>query len=149
MENQDYKILEIEVGVDYPDVGLDDTFEIQLKLYESEIQSIIENGKKELWIDNDRETWEYLEDFAPTAFNRANILAEEYAGKRWGEQMLIKNGARYEYFLPEEISTLIFDSEECEKVKQIVDNISNISKERFHSDTRILYEEKDKSEWGN
>ena len=90
MEKQDYKILEIEVGVDYPDVGLDDTFEIQLKLYENEIQSIIENGKKELWIDNDRETWEYLEDFAPTAFNRANILAEEYAGKRWGEQMLIK-----------------------------------------------------------
>ena len=148
MENQDYKILEIEVGVDYPDVGLDDTFEIQLKLYENEIQSIVEKGKKELWVDNDRETWEYLEDFAPTAFNRANILAEEYASKRWGEQMLIKNGARYEYFLPEEISTLIFDSEECEKVKQIVDNISNISKERFHSDTRILYEEKDKSEWG-
>ena len=84
MEKQDYKILEIEVGVDYPDVGLDDTFEIQLKLYESEIQSIIENGKKELWIDNDRETLEYLEDFAPTAFKRANELAEEYASKKWG-----------------------------------------------------------------
>ena len=50
MENQDYKILEIEVGVDYPDVGLDDTFEIQLKLYENEIQSIVEKGKKELWV---------------------------------------------------------------------------------------------------
>ena len=44
MEDQDYKILEIEVGVDYPDVGLDDTFEIQLKLYENEIQSFVEKG---------------------------------------------------------------------------------------------------------
>ena len=148
MENQEYKIFEIEVGIDYPFVGLDDTFEIKLKLYEDEIQSIIENGKKELWIDNDRETWEYLEDFAPTAFKRANILAEEYAFKRWGEQMLIKNGAKYEYFLPDEISSLIFDSEECEKINQIVKNLSDVSKERFHSDTRILYEEKDKSEWG-
>lgn len=46
MENQEYKIFEIEVGIDYPFVGLDDTFEIKLKLYEDEIQSIIENGKK-------------------------------------------------------------------------------------------------------
>ena len=148
MENQGYKIFEIEVGIDYPFVGLDDTFEINLKLYEDEIQSIIENGKKELWIDNDRETWEYLEDFAPTAFKRANELAEEYASKKWGEQMLIKNGARYEYFLPDEIRTLIFDSEESEKVNQLIENLSDVSKERFHSDTRKLYEEKDKSEWG-
>lgn len=148
MENQDYKIFEIEVGIDYPYVGLDDTFKLNIKLYEEEIRSIIKGGKKDLWIDNERETWEYLEDFAPTAFKRANKIAEEYASKRWGEQMLVKNGAKYDFFLPEEISTLIFDSEECEKVKQIVEDISNISKERFHSDTRILYEEKDKSEWG-
>ena len=61
--------------------------------------------------------------------------------------MLIKNGARYEYFLPDEIRTLIFDSEESEKVNQLIENLSDVSKERFHSDTRRLYEEKDKNEW--
>ena len=32
MENQEYKIFEIEVGIDYPFVGHDETFEIKLKL---------------------------------------------------------------------------------------------------------------------
>lgn len=143
------KTFTISVGIEYPYIDdLDDEFEIELHLTTDEINSIVENGKKQIWIDNELETWEYLEAFAKSAYYRASKLAEEYAIKKWGSQMSIEQGAKFIFFLPDEISDAIFESEDCKLFKKKALEIETISKERFHADTRILYDYKEKSDWG-
>lgn len=148
MNTSFYKTFVFEVGVEYPNVGYDDVFELEIGLTTEEINSIVENGKKQLWLDNELEPCEYLESFAKTAFERACKLAEEYAVKRWGSRLTLEQGAKYSFFLPDEISDAIFESEECDLFKNKSREIETISKERFHSDTRILYEHKEKCDWG-
>ena len=88
----DGKKYTIDVGADLPYVGVDDVFEMELTLFQDEIDTLIIEGKKLFWVDNDLLAGEFLEFFVPKAYKRANKLAEEYAVARWGEQMLIENG---------------------------------------------------------
>ncbi len=137
----------IDVGVDLPYVGVDDVFEIEMTLFQDEIDTLIIEGKKLLWVDNDLLAGEFLEFFVPKAYKRANKLAEEYAVARWGEQMLIENGAHYHYFLPDEISDAIYESDECKRVQELAKEKNERSRNRFHEDGKSLYEEKDRGRW--
>lgn len=143
----DGKKYTIDVGVDLPYVGVDDVFEMELTLFQDEIDTLIIEGKKLLWVDNDFLAGEFLEFFVPKAYKRANKLAEEYAAARWGKQMLIENGAHYHYFLPDEINDAIYESDECKKVLELAKEKNERSRNRFHEDEKSLYEEKDRGRW--
>ena len=60
----------IDVGVDLPYVGVDDVFEIEMTLFQDEIDTLIDEGIKLLWIDNDLLAGEFLEFFVPTGESR-------------------------------------------------------------------------------
>ncbi len=139
----------IKVGIDRPYVKGDDVFEIEMTLFQDEIDTLIDEGKKQLWIDNDLEPWEYLEWFLPEAYKRANKLAEEYAVPEWGDKMLVENGAYYHYFLPSEIEVAIYESDECKELDKLNSEIQERSRIRFHEDGRCLFGEKDKGRWSD
>ena len=139
----------IDVGIDRPYVGGDDVFEIEMTLFQDEIDTLIDEGIKLLWIDNDLETCEYLEWFLPEAYKRANKLAEEYAVAKWGDKMLVGNGAYYNFFLPSEIEFAIYESDECKKLEKMIDELRQRSKNRFHEDDRCLFGENEKGRWHN
>ena len=137
----------ITVGIDRPGVRGDDIFEIELTLFQDEIDKLIVEGKKQLWVDNDLESYEYLEWFLPEAYKRANKLAEEHAVAKWGDKMLVENGAYYNFFLPSEIEFAIYESDECKKREKLVEEINGRSRTRFHEDEKCLFEENDKGRW--
>jgi len=139
----------IEVGIDTPWVGVDDVFEIDLELSNDEVNTIIEGGKKQLWVDNDLKTWEYIESFTPSAYKRAIALAESYSVPIWGNKMLVENGAIYNLFLPDDISAAIFDSEECSIMQKAVTEMENRSKMWFDEDAKTLNQEYKSQRWGN
>ena len=66
----DGKKYTIDVGADLPYVGVDDVFEIEMTLFQDEIDTLILEGKKLLWVDNDLLTGEFLEFFVPTGESR-------------------------------------------------------------------------------
>lgn len=142
------KIYQIEVGVHYPFVGVDDVFEISLPLYESEIRTVVEKTKSLFWVDNDLLGSELLY-FSKSATERAIKIAEETAAQIWGEQMLVKNGAEYGFFLPDEINEAIYDSPEAIAEMELRKKLREISEQRFQSDGKILKEEYAKGRWLN
>ena len=137
----------IEVGIDRPYVGGDDVFDIEMTLFQDEIDTLIDEGKKQLWIDNDLEPWEYLEWFLPEAYKRANKLAEEYAVAEWGDKMFVENGAQYNFFLPSEIEFSIYESDECKKLENLIGEIQERSRNRFYEDEKCLFGENEKGRW--
>lgn len=142
------KIYQIEVGVHYPFVGADDVFEISLPLYESEIKTVVEKTKNLCWVDNDLLGSELLY-FSKTASERAIKIAEEKAVQIWGEQMLVKNGAEYGFFLPDEINEAIYDSPDAIAELELRHKLQEISKQRFRSDAKVLREEHANGRWRN
>ena len=143
------KTFTIHVGIEYPPVDGDDVFEISFEMYEDEIQAIIEGGKKDLWKFNDLSSSEFMEVFAPSAYKRACKVAEDFAVPEWGEKMLVVNGAKYDFFLPEEIECAIYESDECKKVQELSEKIREISRVRFHEDGNLLKSEQKKGRWGD
>lgn len=140
------KVYKIEVGVEYPRLGLDDVFEISLSLFENEIQEIIEKAKNLYWVDNAIDGWEYLE-LSQSAYHRAIEIAEKTAVSIWGNKMLTENGARYDFFLPDEINEAIFDSPDAIKEQEIRKHRQDISRVRFRADAKTLKEEYGKGRW--
>lgn len=143
------KSFTLEVRIEYPGVEGDDLFDISFEMYEDEIQAIIEGGKKELWEFNELSSSEFMEVFAPSAYKRACKIAEDYAVPKWGEQMFVVNGARYNFFLPEEIEWAIYDSDESKKVQELREKIREISRKRFHEDGNLLKSEQKNGRWGD
>lgn len=140
------KIYQIEVGVHYPFVGVDDVFEISLPLYENEIKIVVEKSKKLFWVDNDLSGSELLY-FSKSASERAIKIAEKTAAQKWGEQMLVKNGAEYGFFLPDEINEAIYDSPDAVAELELRRKLQEISRQRFHSDGKLLREEHTNGRW--
>ena len=66
----DGKKYTIEVGVDLPYVGVDDVFEIEMTLFQDEIDTLILKVKKLLLVDNDLLAGEFLEFFVPAGETR-------------------------------------------------------------------------------
>lgn len=143
-----YRQFVIEVGVDFPFVGTDDTFEVNVELSQKEIDEIVQGGIE--LIKNDRldiETTEFIEVLSKSAFNKLNALAEEYAIGKWGNRMSIVNGARYDFFLPDEISSAIFDSKIVQELYRIRSQKESISRNQFHEDTKTLFENNTNGRW--
>ena len=141
------EIYQIKVGIEFPDVGPDDVFEISLPLYKSEIDEVVEKTKKLTWVDNDLLGSELLE-FSKSAHERAVKIAEETAVQIWGEKMLIKNGAEYGFFLPDEVNEAIYDSPDAIEEKNHRHHLQEVSKLRFRNDAKALNEEEAKGRWG-
>ena len=140
------KIFEIKVGVKYPFVGADDVFKISLPLYENEIQEVVEQTKSLTWVDNDLLGSDLLE-FSKSAYERAVEIAEKFAVTIWGEKMLTNNGARYSFFLPDEINDLIYESPDALAEKSLRHHLQKISSQRFHADGKKLKEECNNGRW--
>ena len=142
------KIYTIEVGVDYPFVGTDDTFEVNVEFTDKEIDEIIQGGIRLMHKDSmDLGTYEFIEVLSKTAFDKLNAIAEKVAAKKWGNQMLISNSARYNYYLPDDISDAIFDSQEVNDIYDRRDKNEEQSRLQFRADTEILFSNHKEGRW--
>ena len=140
------KVFDIEACVEYPFVGVDDVFQISLPLYEKEIQDVVEKTKSITWVDNDLQGSELLE-FSQSAYQRAVEIAEKVAVSIWGEKMLTQNGARYGFFLPDEINEAIYESPDYIEEKNLRHHRQETSRLRFREDAKILKDENNKGRW--
>ena len=108
----------IEVGVEYPWIdSVDDTFEVEVEFTDKELEDISQGGIRLMHNDRlDIDTDEFIEVLSKTAFDKLNAIAEKVASEKWGDQMLIANSASYNYFLPDDISEAIFNSQEVNEI---------------------------------
>ena len=112
------KVYTIEVGVEFPFVGGDDTFKVNVEFTDKEMDEIIQGGIRLMHKDSmDIGSYEFIEVLSKSAYNKLNAIAEKVATEKWGDKMLIANSARYNYFLPDDISNAIFDSPEVNEIK--------------------------------
>lgn len=138
----------IKVSVDYPWVGHDDVFEILAEINENEIAEIVRGGIRILYEDRCETTVEeYVEAFSESAYARLNAIAEKVASEKWGEKMLIANGARYEYFLPDDIKHAIFGSNEARCIYKKRIEHKQLSQHRFHEDSALLHTNYSNGRW--
>lgn len=134
------KIYTIEVGVEYPWVGGDDVFEVNVEFTDKEIEEIIQGGIRLMHNDSmDIGSYEFIEVLSKTAFDKLNAITEKVAAKKWGDQMLISNSARYNYFLPDDISDAIFNSQEVNNIYDRRNEKEEQSRLQFRADTKILF----------
>lgn len=140
----------IEVGIEEPCVGIDDTFEVQVELTDEEICEIIQGGIQLLQNDRvDIETYEYIEVLSKTAYSKLKSITESIASKKWGDKMLVSNSARYIYFLPEEIKQAIFNSKEVVELYSLIAKRESLSNIQFREDCNILFDNYNKGRWQN
>lgn len=141
-------IYTIEVGVEYPWVGADDTFEVNVELTDKEIEEIIQGGIKLMHKDSmDVGSYEFIEVLSKTAFDKLNAIAEKVAAKKWGDQMLISNSAKYNYFLPDDISDAIFNSKEVNDIYDRRSEKEEQSRLQFRADTKTLFSNHKEGRW--
>lgn len=142
------KTYTIEVGVEYPFVDTDDTFEVNVEFTNKEIEEIIQGGIRLMHKDSmDLGTYKFIEVLSKTAFDKLNAIAEKVAVKKWGDQMLVSNSARYNYFLPDDISDAIFNSQEVNDIYDIRNKNEEQSHLQFRSDTETLFFNHKKGRW--
>ena len=142
------KVYTIEVGVEYPWVGADDVFEVNVEFTDKELEEIIQGGIRLMHNDSmEISTSEFIEVLSKTAYDKLNAIAEKVAQKKWGEQMLIANSARYRYFLPEDISNAIFDSQEVIEIYDRRNKNEEQSRLQFRADTELLFSNHKKDRW--
>lgn len=144
------KLYTIEVGVEYPWVGPDDTFEVNVEFTDKEIEDIIQGGIRLLNKESmDIGTYDFIEVLSKTAFDKLNAIAERVAAKKWGEQMLISNSARYIYFLPDDISDAIFNSQEVNDLADRRNENVEQSRLQFRADTQVLFSNHKEGRWSD
>ena len=142
------KLYTIEVGVDYPWVGIDDVFEIEAELTENEINEIVQGGIRLMHKESlDIRTSEFIEVLSKSAFQKLNSIAEVVASEKWGNQMLISNSARYNYYLPDDISDAIFNSKEVYNIYDQRNNNEEQSRLQFRADTEALFSNHKEGRW--
>ena len=137
------KKYKMRVGLDWPDL-LDDVFEIELPFSNEDIQILADRALRLYWVRHAIDTWEYIEAFLPELYKKGVALAEAYCVPQFGEQAKTENGARYDFFLPDEINDAVFNSEGWKRENKIRWKLQKKSKILFHRDARILrkaYEE--------
>lgn len=142
------KIYTIKVGVEYPWVGGDDVFEVNVEFTDKEIEEIIQGGIKLMHNDSmDIGSYEFIEVLSKTAFDKLNSIAEKVASEKWGDQMLISNSARYNYFLPDDISDAIFNSQEVNNIYDRRNEKEEQSRMQFRADSQILFSNHKEGRW--
>ena len=142
------KTYTVEVGVDRPWVGVDDVFEVNVEFTDKEIEEIIQGGIRLMYNDSmDIGSYEFIEVLSKTAFEKLNAIAEKVAAKKWGDQMLVANSARYNYFLPDDISDAIFNSQEVNDIYKQRNKNEEQSRLQFRSDTKVLFSNHNEGRW--
>ena len=138
----------IKVGVEYPWVGGDDVFEVNVEFTDKEVEEIIQGGIRLMHNDSmDIGSYEFIEVLSKTAFDKLNAIAEKVAAKKWGDQMLISNSARYNYFLPDDISDAIFNSQEVNDIYDQRNEKEEQSRLQFRADTQALFSNHKEGRW--
>ena len=144
-EQNNIKEYTVEVGVEHTWINdWDDVFEIKLLISNEEIARIVEGDYNLLWKDNGVDSWEYIECFAPEAYKRGVVLAEEYSVPKWGEQMRVSNGAQYHFFLPDEIWEKVENDLRRQKEVELRERLAEESRIRFHEEGDILKRDRKK-----
>lgn len=142
------KLYTIEIGIEEPWIGTDDTFEIQYEFTEDELSEIILGGIRLIHSESmDIGTYEFIEVLSKSAFSKFNTIAERVAKERWGDKMLVANGARYIYFLPDDIIDAIFDSKEAKEISKRRSKNEDQSRDQFREDTKILFSNHSNGRW--
>ena len=87
------KLYTIEIGIEEPWIGIDDTFEIQYEFTEDELSEIILGGIRLIHSESmDIGTYEFIEVLSKSAFSKLNTIAERVAKERWGDKSLLLMG---------------------------------------------------------
>lgn len=142
------KVFALEVGIEDPWIGSDDTFEVIIEFTEDELSEIIQGGISLLRNDSmDIGTYDFIEVLSNSAYKKLNSIAEKVASEKWGEKMLIANGARYTYFLPDDIVNAIFDSNEAHEIYEKRRWNENLSHSQFKEDTKMLFTNHSNGRW--
>lgn len=120
-----FKVYHLSIGADSLDSKYDD-IEIDLPLYEEEVDAIVSGGIRGIGKEHFADDWELIECFAPQAFKRALALADEKSNGEFS-----KSNKKYHdiaIFLPDDISDRIWQSSvalEFERTKKEYHDISN------------------------
>lgn len=138
----------IEVGVEYPWVGSENLFEIQFEFTEDELSEIIQGGIRLLYNESMHiGTYDFIEVLSKSAFSKLNSIAESVASEKWGDKMLIENGARYVYYLPDNIQEAIFESDEAHVIYNKRNKNEDLSHAQYKEDTRMLFSNHADGRW--
>lgn len=139
----------IEVGVEYPWIdSVDYTFEVEVEFTDKELEDISQGGIRLMHNDRlDIDTDEFIEVLSKTAFDKLNAIAEKVASEKWGDQMLIANSASYNYFLPDDISEAIFNSQEVNEIYEQRNMHEEQSRLQFRTDAEILFTNHKAGRW--
>lgn len=136
--------------MEYPWVGTDDVFEVNVEFTDKELEEIIQGGIRLMYNESmDIGTYEFIEVLSESAFDKLNAIAEKVASKKWGEKMLISNSARYNYFLPDDISDAIFDSKEVNDIYDRRSKDKEQSRLQFRADTKVLFSNHKEGRWSD
>ena len=109
MNRKEIRYIKFEIGVDGINT-LDDVFEMSLPITAEEIDELISIGKRQMWEKED-EPWDYIHDFMPKLYNRFLDIVKPEALKIYGSEA---ENAYYDFFIPDEISERIWESEVAE-----------------------------------
>lgn len=140
----------LTVRIHYPYIGLhypENLIEVDLSVSKNEINRLVDIAKTHFWIDDGIRTWEYIQHFSPEIYMRVIKCAEAYTVPKWGERMSVENGAKYDIFLPDEISNLIFESQEFEQYIEVTEDNLQQSRTRSHEEKKLLYRLYEQGRW--
>ena len=130
-------------------VDYDDLFELDIPISDDEVKAIIDGALRLYWVRNAIESCEYIEAFAPKAYKKALTLAEAYCVSKWGEDLKMENGTRYEIFLPDEIEDKLINDPRWINENNIRDKQKDASRKQFHEDHRVFHAANDKGRFKN
>lgn len=142
METRNFVYIKFDIGVDGIN-SLDDVFEMFLPITAEEINELISIGKKQMWEKED-EPWDYIHDFMPELYNRLLDIVKPEALKIYG---VAAENAYYYFFIPDEISESIWESEEADAYFAAQEQMKTNSRTLWNEDKKILFAERDRGRW--
>ena len=142
MNRKEIRYIKFEIGVDGINT-LDDVFEMSLPITAEEIDELISIGKRQMWEKED-EPWDYIHDFMPKLYNRFLDIVKPEALKIYGADA---ENAYYNFFIPDEISERIWESEEADAFFAAQEQMGTNSKSFWNEDKKRLFAEHDRGRW--
>ena len=144
MGTREIRYLPFEIGV----IGissLDDVFEMELPITNEQVEELISIGKREMW-NKDSESWKYIKVFMPDLYNKFIAIVKPEAVKKYGEEA---EGAWFEFFLPDVIEDIIWNSKEGTLFDLAKEQMQNNIRSFWKYDTKILADEKRRGRWSD
>ena len=142
MNRKGIRYIKFKIGVDGIK-ALDDVFEMSLPITLEEIDKLISIGKRQM-CEKEDEPWDYIHDFMPELYNRFLDVVKPEALKIYGADA---ENAYYDFFIPDEISERILESEEAEAFFTAQKQMGANSKTFWNEDKKILFAEHERERW--